>query len=115
MPSGAGTWSGCGPGSASWPSELLDECEQAQADGGSFDVLADYAEPLPVLVIAELLGWPEADQHLLRPWSQAIVKMYEVDRTAEQELEARTASAEFAAYVERARGGSPGQARRTTW
>jgi cytochrome P450 len=79
--------------------QLLDDCEQAQAQGGSFDVLADYAEPLPVLVIAELLGWPESDRHLLRPWSQAIVKMYEVDRTAEQELGARTASAEFAAYV----------------
>ena len=78
---------------------LLDECEQAQSAGGSFDVLADYAEPLPVLVIAELLGWPAADQHLLRPWSQAIVKMYEVDRTAEQEQRARAASAEFAAYV----------------
>ena len=56
---------------------------------GSFDVIADYAEPLPVLVIAELLGWPEADRHLLRPWSQAIVKMYEVDRTPEQEAQAR--------------------------
>ena len=40
---------------------------------------ATYAEPLPVLVIAELLGWPEADRHLLRAWSQAIVKMYEVE------------------------------------
>ena len=49
----------------------------SRADG-SFDVIADLAEPLPVLVIAELLGWPEADRHLLRPWSQAIVKMYEL-------------------------------------
>jgi cytochrome P450 len=76
--------------------QLLDE---AAADG-PFDVLAGYAEPLPVLVIAELLGWPEADRHLLRPWSQAIVKMYEVDRTPQQELAARTAAGEFAAYVE---------------
>lgn len=75
---------------------LLDE---AAADG-PFDVLAGYAEPLPVLVIAELLGWPEADRHLLRPWSQAIVKMYEVERTPQQELAARTAAGEFAAYVE---------------
>ncbi len=67
---------------------------------GPFDAIADYAEPLPVLVIAELLGFPEADRHLLRPWSQAIVRMYEVDRTAEQEAHARAASAEFAAYVE---------------
>lgn len=65
----------------------------------SFDVIEELAEPLPVLVIAELLGVPEADRHLLRPWSQAIVKMYEVDPTPAEQDQARTASAEFAAYV----------------
>jgi cytochrome P450 len=79
---------------------LLDDCAAALASDGSFDVIAHLAEPLPVLVIAELLGWPEADRHLLRPWSQAIVRMYEVHRTPEQEAEAVAASAEFAAYVE---------------
>ncbi|KQX66348.1 cytochrome [Angustibacter sp. Root456] len=79
---------------------LLDECDVALADSGSFDVIGDYAEPLPVLVIAELLGWPETDQHLLRPWSQAIVRMYEVDRTPQQEAAARAACGEFAAYVQ---------------
>lgn len=78
---------------------LLDECAARQATDGRFDALADFAEPLPVLVIAELLGWPEQDQHLLRPWSQQIVKMYELDRTAEQEAQARRAAVEFAAYV----------------
>jgi cytochrome P450 len=80
---------------------LLDECARRLADDGSFDAIAELAEPLPVLVIAELLGWPESDRHLLRPWSQAIVKMYEINRTQEQEAEAVAASAEFAAYVER--------------
>jgi len=60
---------------------------------------AFYAEPLPVMVIAELLGFPEADEHLLRPWSQAIVKMYEPSPTEEQKADARKASNEFAAYV----------------
>jgi cytochrome P450 len=76
-----------------------------------FDVLADYAEPLPVLVIAELLGVPEEDRHHLRPWSQAIVRMYEVDRTAADEEAARAASEAFASYVEElatARAQSPG-------
>ena len=78
---------------------LLDSCTDTLASHGTFDVLADYAEPLPVLVIAELLGWPAADRHLLRPWSQAIVRMYEMDRTPEDELAARRAGAEFAQYV----------------
>lgn len=67
---------------------------------GEFDVIEDYAEPLPVLVIAELLGVPEADRHHLRPWSQAIVRMYEVDRTEADEVAAREAAGAFAAYVE---------------
>src|SRR6185503_8258456 len=50
-------------------------------DASSFDLIADFAEPLPVAVISELLGVPEEDRHLLRPWSQAIVKMYEYGRT----------------------------------
>lgn len=48
------------------------------ADRGSFDVHADLAEPLPVLVIAELLGVPEAFRTKLRPWSASIVKLYEL-------------------------------------
>jgi len=79
---------------------LLDGCEAELRDTGSFDAIAHLAEPLPVLVIAELLGWPEADRALLRPWSQAIVKMYEVNRTPEQDAEATAAGAEFAAYVD---------------
>jgi len=60
---------------------LLDTCAEKVRDTGRFDLIADYAEPLPVLVIADLLGFPGSDIHLLRPWSQAIVKMYEYDRT----------------------------------
>lgn len=78
---------------------LLEDCARDLEATGRFDVLERYAEPLPVLVIAELLGWPEADRHLLRPWSQAIVKMYEVDSSAEAEQEARCASRDFAHYV----------------
>ncbi|MGI8888527.1 MAG: cytochrome P450 [Nocardioidaceae bacterium] len=69
-------------------------------DGHKFDVLADFAEPLPVLVIAELLGAPTADAAQLRAWSQAIVSMYE--RPAPQrdvEDAALAASADFADYM----------------
>lgn len=50
----------------------------AEVDRAGFDVIGDYAEPLPVLVIAELLGVPRSLTPQLREWSQAIVKMYEV-------------------------------------
>jgi cytochrome P450 len=66
---------------------------------GTFDLIADYAEPLPVAVIAELLGVPEEDRHLLRPWSGAIVKMYEYGRDADVEPAAVAASAAFDDYM----------------
>jgi cytochrome P450 len=68
-------------------------------DQGTFDVIADYAEPLPVLVIAELLGVDKENSHFLRPWSQAIVKMYEYNPTEQQKTEARQASDNFAQLV----------------
>ncbi len=80
-------------------------------DPAGFDLIADYAEPLPVMVVSELLGVPASEQGELRPWSQAIVKMYEYDRTPEQETAARAASEEFAAFVvelARRRRGEPG-------
>lgn len=76
--------------------QLLDDIE---SKGGQFDVIADYAEPLPVKVIAALLGFPDSDEHLLRPWSQAIVKMYEVNPSEEHKAAAKLAAKEFADYV----------------
>ena len=78
---------------------LLDDCATKLERNGSFDVLADFAEPLPVKVIAHMLGFPDADEHLLRPWSQSIVKMYEVNPTETHKAEARAAATEFADYV----------------
>ena len=74
--------------------------DAAGAGGGAaFDLIEDFAEPLPVAVIAELLGVPEADRHLLRPWSAAIVAMYEYDRTPAVEAAAVSSAADFTAYV----------------
>lgn len=86
-----------------WISEvagrLADGVADAGSDGGAVDLIAAYAEPLPVAVIAELLGVPESDRPLLRPWSNAIVRMYEYRRAAEIEAAAETAAADFVAYL----------------
>ncbi|MGW5050803.1 cytochrome P450 [Actinokineospora sp. NPDC004072] len=72
----------------------------AEIDGaGSADLLAHLAGPLPVAVIAQLLGVPEADRGLLQPWSNAIVKMYEYGLPAPQAAAAEQASGEFVAYL----------------
>ena len=74
---------------------LLDDI--AQRD--EVDILANYAAPLSVTVIATLLGVPEPDHHKLRPWSNAIVKMYELGHTPQQATDAVHASQEFADYL----------------
>ncbi|MBC7632994.1 cytochrome P450 [Aeromicrobium sp.] len=67
--------------------------------GDSFDVLGDYAEPMPVYVIADLLGVPRADHVQLRAWSQAIVHMYEPHVGALVKAAAIEASTAFSDYV----------------
>ena len=79
--------------------QLLDSIDQKVKAGENFDLIADYAEPLPVKIIADLLGFPESEEHLLRPWSQAIVKMYEVNPSIQYQTEAKQAGKEFAEYV----------------
>ncbi|MFN2135028.1 MAG: cytochrome P450, partial [Candidatus Promineifilaceae bacterium] len=74
---------------------LLDE---AQARG-EVDLLQVFAEPLPVQVIAGLLGVPDDDRGYLRPWSQAIVAMYELDHTEEEARCAHQAAEDFSYYL----------------
>ena len=79
--------------------QLLDAIDEKVKSGSTFDLIADFAEPLPVKVIAALLGFPASDEHLLRPWSQSIVKMYEVNPPLHHQEEAKLAAKEFAEYV----------------
>jgi unspecific monooxygenase len=72
----------------------------AEVDGaGGFDLVAAYAEPLPVLVIADLLGVPRTHAPELRDWSQAIVRMYEPDPGPAVVDAAVSAATDFAALV----------------
>jgi len=81
------------------PAVAAEAARLVRAAGPEFDLLTAVAEPLAVTVIAELLGVPAADRHRLRPWSAAIVRMYEVSRTPEAEAAALTACREFAGYL----------------
>ena len=78
---------------------LVDELLDALAPRGRMDFIADLAEPLPVYVIADWLGWPREHRHRLRPWSAAIVRLYEPDHTAADEPIAEAAASEFAAMI----------------
>ncbi|MEV5508966.1 cytochrome P450 [Streptomyces orinoci] len=89
------TVAGLAPAVARLARELVDGL---LADGGG-DLMSELAEPLPVAVIAELLGVPAADRGLLRPWSAAICGMYELNPDEETARRAVRASEEFSAYL----------------
>jgi cytochrome P450 len=40
---------------------------------GEMELVADYSAPLPIMVIADMLGVPNEDRQLLRGWSDAIL------------------------------------------
>ena len=76
--------------------ELLDRC----ADLGTFDLLADYAQPFSVAVICSMLGVPVRDTQRLLDWSHAIVKMYELSASDEIKRHANDAARDYIAYTE---------------
>ena len=90
---------------------LAEELVRGLAERGGGDLIAEVAEPLPVTVIADLLGVPEADRPLLRPWSADICGMYELNPSEETQRTAVRAAVEFSAYLRdlaRARRAAPG-------
>ena len=53
--------------------QIADELLDAMEDHDSVDLLARFAFPLPITVIAEMLGVPAADRDRFRDWSNAIL------------------------------------------
>ncbi|MFI9754241.1 cytochrome P450 [Streptomyces collinus] len=78
---------------------LAGELVSALVAKGGGDLLKDVAEPLPVAVIAEMLGIPESDRAPLRPWSADICGMYELKPSEDTAAKAVRASVEFSDYL----------------
>jgi cytochrome P450 len=58
------------PDATAIANDLIDDMLAA---GPPADLVEQFATPLPVRVICQLLGVPHTDQHLFRTWSEAIV------------------------------------------
>lgn len=67
--------------------------------GGPFDLIPAYATPLPITIIAEMLGVPVEMGPQLLDWSHAMVGMYTLGRTRETEEAANRAARDFAAFL----------------
>ena len=66
---------------------------------GEFDLLRGFGTKLPVIIIARLLGVPEAMSDDLLRWSNAMVGMYMANRTRATEDRAIAATEEFVAFM----------------
>ena len=66
---------------------------------GDFDLLPHFAQRLPVIIIARLLGVPEDRAPDLLAWSNAMVGVYQAGRTHAMELAAATAARDFSAFL----------------
>ncbi len=54
--------------------EIVDEMLGARAGASEIDIVADLAYPLPVIVIAEMLGIPPEDRERFKHWSTEAVR-----------------------------------------
>ena len=71
--------------------ELLDDVTMR----AQIDLVADYAVPLPMKVIAGMIGIPAADWARFKRWSDAILKLSYTMRGMEQDAETATAMTGF--------------------
>jgi unspecific monooxygenase len=67
--------------------------------GAPFDLLPAFATPVPITIIAELLGVPAEMGAQLVSWSNRMVAMYMHGRTRETEIDANAATIEFSDFL----------------
>ncbi len=75
---------------------LLDRALEA----GRMEAIGELATPIPVAMIADLMGIPGEDHGRLLEWSHAIVKVFDKRVTQEEGAVAEAATRDFVAYLE---------------
>jgi cytochrome P450 len=78
---------------------LVDRLLDGLAARGRFDLIGDFAAAIPVQLIGDMLGVPQAERRPLRGWSLAILGALEPVLSAEQRARGIAAVAEFKAYL----------------
>ena len=83
-----------GPEIAALAHDLIDALP-----GGDVDLMPTFAQKLPVIIIARLLGVPESMASDLLAWSNAMVGMYQAKRTRGDEDKAIAATEAFTGFL----------------
>jgi unspecific monooxygenase len=69
-------------------------------EAGTLDVIEDFATPIPVAMIAELMGLPAEDHQQVLDWSHAIVKVFDQNVSDADGEAAEFATRDFVAYLQ---------------
>lgn len=89
--------------SESFRPRLEDEADRIldrALETGRMEVISEFATPIPVQMIADLMGIPPADHSLLLDWSHAIVRVFDERVTPEEGDQAEAATRDFVSYLE---------------
>jgi cytochrome P450 len=70
------------------------------ATSGSMDLIADLAYPLPVIVIAEMLGFPPEDYPRIKVWSDRLAAALSLNPSNEQQADAALTWSEMREYFD---------------
>jgi cytochrome P450 len=82
--------------------EVADELLDAVMGQDQFDLIESYASPLPIIVIATMLGVDAADVGDFRRWSKGLANVFSPIRTPEFLAALKANADELSAYFERA-------------
>lgn len=72
---------------------------ETAVDVGTMEAISEYATPIPLVMIADLLGIPEDQQPQLVSWSHDIVRVFDQGCTEEEGKRAEAAVIAFVAYI----------------
>ena len=78
---------------------LVDRLLDRAAERGGMDLIADFAAAVPIQLVGDMLGVPEAERGPLRGWSLAILSGLEPVLTPAQRADGDRAVGEFKAYL----------------
>jgi cytochrome P450 len=80
---------------------LIDELLDRVAGAGEMELVRDFAAPLPVIVIAELLGLPREDRDAFKRWADELAALVDPLSALGGLARAQQAFDELAAYLRR--------------